>query len=156
MAYGLRSCVDMIEAIHQIRQYSPEAWILNYSNPAAIVAEALRREFPDDKARKNGKNHHEQPAHPLKRGKGGTGVLDVGPVNEAGNGGNPGVKGDVRHHQIFCHLIRRHDQRREQGHKAINHKNVPPERYFWGYDSISRGKSQWRRRCPRTIPGGAL
>ena len=49
MAYGLRSCVDMIEAIHQIRQYSPEAWILNYSNPAAIVAEALRREFPDDK-----------------------------------------------------------------------------------------------------------
>ena len=49
MAYGLRSCVDMIEAIHQIRQYSPNAWILNYSNPAAIVAEALRREFPDDK-----------------------------------------------------------------------------------------------------------
>lgn len=49
MAYGLRSCVAMIESIHQIRQYSPEAWILNYSNPAAIVAEALRREFPDDK-----------------------------------------------------------------------------------------------------------
>lgn len=49
MAYGLRSCVDMIEAVHQIREYSPEAWILNYSNPAAIVAEALRREFPDDK-----------------------------------------------------------------------------------------------------------
>ena len=49
MAYGLRSCVDMIEAIHQIREYSPNAWILNYSNPAAIVAEALRREFPEDK-----------------------------------------------------------------------------------------------------------
>lgn len=49
MAYGLRSCKDMIEAVHEIRQYSPEAWILNYSNPAAIVAEALRREFPDDK-----------------------------------------------------------------------------------------------------------
>ena len=48
MAYGLRSCVDMIEAVHQIREYSPNAWILNYSNPAAIVAEALRREFPDD------------------------------------------------------------------------------------------------------------
>ena len=29
MAYGLRSCVDMIEAVHQIREYSPEAWILN-------------------------------------------------------------------------------------------------------------------------------
>ena len=49
MSYGLRSCVDMVEAIHQIREYSPEAWILNYSNPAAIVAECLRREFPDDK-----------------------------------------------------------------------------------------------------------
>ena len=49
MAYGLRSCVQMIEAIHQIRTYAPDAWILNYSNPAAIVAEALRREFPDDK-----------------------------------------------------------------------------------------------------------
>ena len=49
MAYGLRSCVDMIKAIHEIRTYSPDAWILNYSNPAAIVAEALRREFPDDK-----------------------------------------------------------------------------------------------------------
>ena len=46
MSYGLRSCVDMVEAIHQIREYSPEAWILNYSNPAAIVAEATRRLRP--------------------------------------------------------------------------------------------------------------
>lgn len=49
MAYGLRSVVDMIKAVHDIRDYAPEAWILNYSNPAAIVAEALRREFPNDK-----------------------------------------------------------------------------------------------------------
>lgn len=49
MAYGLRSCVDMIKAVHDIRNYAPDAWILNYSNPAAIVAEALRREFPNDK-----------------------------------------------------------------------------------------------------------
>ena len=49
MSYGLRSCVDMIKSIHEIRTYAPDAWILNYSNPAAIVAEALRREFPDDK-----------------------------------------------------------------------------------------------------------
>lgn len=48
MAYGLRSIVDMIKAIHEIRQYAPDAWVLNYSNPAAIVAEALRREFPKD------------------------------------------------------------------------------------------------------------
>ncbi|HIU05170.1 MAG TPA: 6-phospho-alpha-glucosidase [Candidatus Coprousia avicola] len=49
MAYGLRSCVDMVKAVHDIRTYAPMAWILNYSNPAAIVAECLRREFPDDK-----------------------------------------------------------------------------------------------------------
>ncbi|MBO0452674.1 6-phospho-alpha-glucosidase [Candidatus Enterococcus murrayae] len=48
MAYGLRSIVQMIEAVHDIRKYAPNAWILNYSNPAAIVAEALRREFPRD------------------------------------------------------------------------------------------------------------
>ena len=49
MAYGLRSIGDMIELVNDIREYSPEAWILNYTNPAAIVAEALRREFPNDK-----------------------------------------------------------------------------------------------------------
>lgn len=49
LAYGLRSTVDMIKAVHAIRKYAPNAWILNYSNPAAIVAEALRREFPEDR-----------------------------------------------------------------------------------------------------------
>jgi maltose-6'-phosphate glucosidase len=48
-AYGLRSTKEMIKAIYDIRKYSKDAWILNYSNPAAIVAEALRREFPEDK-----------------------------------------------------------------------------------------------------------
>lgn len=49
MAYGLRSIGDMINLIREIREYSPDAWILNYTNPAAIVAEALRREFPRDR-----------------------------------------------------------------------------------------------------------
>lgn len=48
-AYGLRSIGDMIEIINDVREYSKDAWILNYTNPAAIVAEALRRVFPDDK-----------------------------------------------------------------------------------------------------------
>ncbi|TDT51966.1 6-phospho-alpha-glucosidase [Fonticella tunisiensis] len=48
-AYGLRSIRDMIKTINDIRKYSKDAWILNYTNPAAIVAEALRRVFPDDK-----------------------------------------------------------------------------------------------------------
>lgn len=49
MAYGLRSIGDMITLVNEIRHYAPDAWILNYTNPAAIVAEALNREFPDDK-----------------------------------------------------------------------------------------------------------
>ncbi|KJG11187.1 6-phospho-alpha-glucosidase [Photobacterium kishitanii] len=49
MAYGLRSIGDMITLVKDIRQYAPEAWILNYTNPAAIVAEATTRVFPDDK-----------------------------------------------------------------------------------------------------------
>lgn len=48
-AYGLRSMRDMIKTINDIRKYSKNAWILNYTNPAALVAEALRREFPNDK-----------------------------------------------------------------------------------------------------------
>lgn len=48
MAYGLRSIKDMIELVEDIRFYSKDAWILNYTNPAAIVAEALKRVFPED------------------------------------------------------------------------------------------------------------
>lgn len=49
ISYGLRSIPDVVEIIKNIRKYSKEAWILNYSNPAAIVAEATRRVFPGDK-----------------------------------------------------------------------------------------------------------
>ncbi|WP_077302552.1 6-phospho-alpha-glucosidase [Virgibacillus pantothenticus] len=48
MAYGLRSIRDMIELVYDIKKYSKDAWIINYTNPAAIVAEALKREFPQD------------------------------------------------------------------------------------------------------------
>ncbi len=48
-AYGMRSIRDMIEMIKDVRKFSPNAWILNYTNPAAIVAEALNRVFHDDK-----------------------------------------------------------------------------------------------------------
>ncbi|WP_242413548.1 6-phospho-alpha-glucosidase [Salinivibrio kushneri] len=48
MAYGLRSIGDMITLVNDIRHFAPDAWILNYTNPAAIVAEALKREFPHD------------------------------------------------------------------------------------------------------------
>lgn len=47
-AYGMRSIKDMIELVNLVREYSPEAWFLNYTNPAAIVADALKKAFPED------------------------------------------------------------------------------------------------------------
>lgn len=49
IAYGMRSIGDIIELIDYMEQYSPEAWMLNYSNPAAIVAEACRKLRPEAK-----------------------------------------------------------------------------------------------------------
>lgn len=48
LAYGVRSVPQMIQLIRDIREFSPDSWIINYSNPAAIVAEATKRVFPDD------------------------------------------------------------------------------------------------------------
>lgn len=42
IAYGLRTIGGVIELIDYMEMYSPDAWLLNYSNPAAIVAEACR------------------------------------------------------------------------------------------------------------------
>ncbi len=47
-AYGMRSVPAVVDLVKEIRKYSSEAWILNYSNPAAIVAEATNRIFKDD------------------------------------------------------------------------------------------------------------
>ena len=49
LAYGVRSVPAMIQLVKDIRQYAPDAWIINYANPAAIVAEATKRMFPGDK-----------------------------------------------------------------------------------------------------------
>lgn len=48
-AYGMRSIRDMIELVEDVRSRSKDAWILNYTNPAAIVAVALNMKFPEDK-----------------------------------------------------------------------------------------------------------
>ncbi len=47
-AYGIRSLKDMIEMIRDIRERNKDAWVLNYTNPAAIVAYGLQRVFPND------------------------------------------------------------------------------------------------------------
>ena len=49
IAYGLRSIPAVIEMIDYMEKYSPDAWMLNYSNPAAIVAEACRVLRPNSK-----------------------------------------------------------------------------------------------------------
>lgn len=49
IAYGMRSIGAIIEIIDYMEKYSPNAWMLNYSNPAAIVAEATRRLRPDSR-----------------------------------------------------------------------------------------------------------
>lgn len=49
IAYGLRSITGMLEIIDYMEQYSPDCWMLNYSNPAAIVAEACRVLRPNSK-----------------------------------------------------------------------------------------------------------
>ena len=49
IAYGMRSIGGVLELVDYMEKYSPNAWMLNYSNPAAIVAEATRRLRPDAK-----------------------------------------------------------------------------------------------------------
>lgn len=49
IAYGMRSITGMLEIIDYMEKYSPECWMLNYSNPAAIVAEACRVLRPESK-----------------------------------------------------------------------------------------------------------
>lgn len=49
LAYGLRTIGSLIEMIDYMEKYSPDAWLLNYSNPAAIAAEACRRLRPNSK-----------------------------------------------------------------------------------------------------------
>lgn len=48
MAYGIRSMTDMIEIVRDVRARSPKAWIINYTNPAALVAYGLQKAFPEE------------------------------------------------------------------------------------------------------------
>lgn len=49
LAYGMRSISGVLEILDYMEKYSPDAWMLNYSNPAAIVAEATNRLRPNSK-----------------------------------------------------------------------------------------------------------
>ncbi len=48
LAYGMRTIFPMIEVIDDVEKYAKkDYWILNYSNPAAIVSEACRKLRPN-------------------------------------------------------------------------------------------------------------
>lgn len=48
LAYGLRTIFPMVELVDYVKKYAnPNHWILNYSNPAAIVSLALSKLRPD-------------------------------------------------------------------------------------------------------------
>ena len=49
MAYGRRSIPAILQIIDWMQEYSPNAWMINYSNTIAIVAEACRRLRPGAK-----------------------------------------------------------------------------------------------------------
>lgn len=49
IAYAMRSIPGVIGLIDYMEKYSPNAWMLNYSNPASIVAEATRVLKPNSK-----------------------------------------------------------------------------------------------------------
>lgn len=48
-SYGMRSMKGFLELVGDIQEYAPDAWILNYTNPETIVAEAVRRVYPNAK-----------------------------------------------------------------------------------------------------------
>lgn len=49
-AFAMRTIKEMIEITKDAQKISPEAWVINYSNPLPILAEAVRREVPDSKS----------------------------------------------------------------------------------------------------------
>lgn len=49
-AFAMRSIKPMIEITKAVVKYAPNAWIINYSNPLPILAEAIRREVPESKS----------------------------------------------------------------------------------------------------------
>jgi len=48
-SYGMRSMKGFLNLVGDIQEYAPEAWILNYTNPETLIAEAVRREYPKAK-----------------------------------------------------------------------------------------------------------
>lgn len=46
-AFAWRTIPVMLEIVAEVQKLAPEAWIINYANPAGMVTEAVIRRFPD-------------------------------------------------------------------------------------------------------------
>lgn len=123
-AYGMRSIRDMIQLVEDVRMYAKDAWILNYTNPAAIVAEALNRVFHEDKKILN---ICDQPVNLLRSyGK----ILGMDPYEF-----EPVYFG-LNHFGWFTHLFDK------EGHDLVPViKNIVKERGFAPADAEQRDKS---------------
>ncbi len=47
MSFAWRSIPLILDIVAEVRRLAPEAWIINYANPAGMVTEAVIRQFPD-------------------------------------------------------------------------------------------------------------
>ncbi|MSS77861.1 6-phospho-alpha-glucosidase [Anaerococcus sp. WCA-380-WT-2B] len=46
-SYALRSMNGFLDLVEKIHTYAPDCWILNYTNPETIIAESVRRKYPN-------------------------------------------------------------------------------------------------------------
>lgn len=46
-SFAMRVIPAVLEIVKKVKEICPKAWILNYTNPEAILSEAIYREFPD-------------------------------------------------------------------------------------------------------------
>ncbi|MDF2627235.1 MAG: alpha-galactosidase/6-phospho-beta-glucosidase [Symbiobacteriaceae bacterium] len=47
LSFAWRTIPLILEIVEEVRRLAPEAWIINYANPAGMVTEAVIRKFPD-------------------------------------------------------------------------------------------------------------
>ncbi|WP_231198458.1 hypothetical protein [Streptococcus equi] len=48
-SFAMRVIPAVMDIIRKVKELCPNAWILNYTNPEAILSEAIYREFPEAK-----------------------------------------------------------------------------------------------------------
>ncbi len=48
-SFAMRVIPAVLEIIKKVKEICPNAWILNYTNPEAVLSEAIYREFPEAK-----------------------------------------------------------------------------------------------------------